>query len=195
MVAELYNTDCVPFMAGMADESVDLILTDIPYGVVNDAAGDANSQNIRNLNKGGGRCCKLRFTRGGGTFLSYFKGQYLCVLFDRASKSFEACVHSERSFHEVTDMGENESFADGRAVHVAFEHRVLRLWAEKWCGIQRPLRERGLALSVRKQQGTSDRKELGFVQASCMDFERCGTDGVRPVHGKWHIGGCGPLLR
>ncbi len=54
MAATLYNTDCVPFMAGMADESVDLILTDIPYGEVN-----RKSHNLRDLDKGGGRYREL----------------------------------------------------------------------------------------------------------------------------------------
>lgn len=52
MTATLYNTDCVPFMDGMADGSIDLLLTDIPYGEVNNAAGDRDESNIRRLNKG-----------------------------------------------------------------------------------------------------------------------------------------------
>lgn len=31
----LYNADCIEFMKGMADGSVDFTLTDIPYGNVN----------------------------------------------------------------------------------------------------------------------------------------------------------------
>lgn len=53
MPARIYNTDCVPFMDGLPDNSVDLVLTDIPYGEVNKAAGDNDSSNIRRLNKGG----------------------------------------------------------------------------------------------------------------------------------------------
>lgn len=42
----IYNYDCMSFMKYMNDESVDLTLTDIPYGVVS-----RNSNGLRNLNK------------------------------------------------------------------------------------------------------------------------------------------------
>lgn len=43
---EIYHDDCIQVMAHMPDNCVDLILTDIPYGVINRDGG------IRNLNKG-----------------------------------------------------------------------------------------------------------------------------------------------
>ena len=46
--ATLHNGDCVAYMAGMPDKSVDLLLTDIPYGEVN-----RDSNGLRNLDKGG----------------------------------------------------------------------------------------------------------------------------------------------
>jgi len=45
--AVLYHGDCLEVMPTLADDSVDLVLTDIPYGVVNRA-----SAGLRNLDKG-----------------------------------------------------------------------------------------------------------------------------------------------
>lgn len=42
----IYRADCMESMAKMEDKSVDMILTDIPYGVVN-----RNDNGLRNLNK------------------------------------------------------------------------------------------------------------------------------------------------
>ena len=42
----IYKADCMESMAKMEDKSVDMILTDIPYGVVN-----RNDNGLRNLNK------------------------------------------------------------------------------------------------------------------------------------------------
>ena len=43
----LHHGDCLEVMAGLPDESVDMVLTDIPYGKVNRA-----SSGLRNLDKG-----------------------------------------------------------------------------------------------------------------------------------------------
>ena len=43
----LIHGDCLQAMQGLADDAVDLVLTDIPYGEVNRASGG-----LRNLNKG-----------------------------------------------------------------------------------------------------------------------------------------------
>lgn len=51
MIDTLVNCDCMSFMSGMADKSVDLTLTDIPYDEVN--LNKTNKElSIRNLNKG-----------------------------------------------------------------------------------------------------------------------------------------------
>ena len=42
----IYNEDCMEGMKKMPDKSVDMILTDIPYGVVN-----RKDNGLRNLNK------------------------------------------------------------------------------------------------------------------------------------------------
>lgn len=42
----IYNVDCIDFMKNMTDNSVNLTLTDIPYGAVN-----RESNGLRNLNK------------------------------------------------------------------------------------------------------------------------------------------------
>ena len=44
---QLHQGDCLEVMKNIPDNSVDLVLTDIPYGVVN-----RESQGLRNLNKG-----------------------------------------------------------------------------------------------------------------------------------------------
>lgn len=44
---KIYNDDCISFMKGMGDKTVDLTLTDIPYGAVN-----RDSNGLRNLDKG-----------------------------------------------------------------------------------------------------------------------------------------------
>ena len=43
---DLYNGDCLELMKDISDNSVDMILTDIPYGVVN-----RSDNGLRNLNK------------------------------------------------------------------------------------------------------------------------------------------------
>lgn len=45
-INEIYNVDCIEFMKSMDINSVDLTLTDIPYGEVN-----RNSNGLRNLDK------------------------------------------------------------------------------------------------------------------------------------------------
>ena len=45
-VDTIYNIDCIEFMKTMPNNSVDLVLTDIPYGVVN-----RESNGLRNLDK------------------------------------------------------------------------------------------------------------------------------------------------
>lgn len=45
-INDVYNDDCISFIKRMEDGSVDLTLTDIPYGVVN-----RDSNGLRNLNK------------------------------------------------------------------------------------------------------------------------------------------------
>ena len=42
----IYNGDCIEGMKSIPDKSVDMILTDIPYGVVS-----RNDNGLRNLNK------------------------------------------------------------------------------------------------------------------------------------------------
>lgn len=66
MNAELHNTDCLPFMAGMADGSVNLILTDIPYGEVNDNGVEGDEMVLRKLHKGSADVVNfdLRFLAG-----------------------------------------------------------------------------------------------------------------------------------
>ena len=44
---KLYNGDCLKIMEGIKDKSIDLILTDVPYGEVN-----RKSNGLRNLDKG-----------------------------------------------------------------------------------------------------------------------------------------------
>ncbi len=44
---QLFNADCIEHMKSMADGSVDMVLTDIPYGEVNRKSGG-----LRNLDKG-----------------------------------------------------------------------------------------------------------------------------------------------
>lgn len=46
-INKIYNCDCIQFMQTLAANSVDLLLTDIPYDGVN-----RNSNGLRNLNKG-----------------------------------------------------------------------------------------------------------------------------------------------
>lgn len=46
---ELLNGDCIEYMKGMAEKSVDFVLTDIPYGEVN---GRSTEKSIRDMNKG-----------------------------------------------------------------------------------------------------------------------------------------------
>lgn len=50
----IVNVDCIKFMRTMPDACVDFILTDIPYGGVNEAFGDTRGgfNNIRTLNRG-----------------------------------------------------------------------------------------------------------------------------------------------
>ena len=43
---KIYNEDCLEGMKEIPDKSIDMILTDIPYGVVN-----RNDNGLRNLNK------------------------------------------------------------------------------------------------------------------------------------------------
>lgn len=43
----IYNTDCMQLMSSMSNNSVDTILTDIPYDSIN-----RPSNGLRNLNKG-----------------------------------------------------------------------------------------------------------------------------------------------
>ena len=43
----IYNCDCIEFMSKMENNSVDLILTDIPYNGIN-----RESHGLRNLDKG-----------------------------------------------------------------------------------------------------------------------------------------------
>lgn len=45
-INNIYNVDCIEFMKSIGTESVDLTLTDIPYGEVN-----RNSNGLRNLDK------------------------------------------------------------------------------------------------------------------------------------------------
>ena len=49
---DLYHGDCIEFMSGMAENSVDFTLTDIPYGVVNNYGSAGDEKAIRKLNKG-----------------------------------------------------------------------------------------------------------------------------------------------
>ena len=44
---KVYNVDCIEYMKTMKDNSVDLVVTDIPYGEVN-----RKSNGLRNLEKG-----------------------------------------------------------------------------------------------------------------------------------------------
>lgn len=44
---KIYNDDCFKIMKNIKDKSIDLIITDIPYGVIN-----RKSNGLRNLNKG-----------------------------------------------------------------------------------------------------------------------------------------------
>ena len=44
---KVYNIDCIEYMGSMEDNSVDLVVTDIPYGEVN-----RKSNGLRNLEKG-----------------------------------------------------------------------------------------------------------------------------------------------
>ena len=46
----IYNDDCMNIMQNMPEDSVNLTLTDIPYGEVNRA-----DNGLRTLSKGGGR--------------------------------------------------------------------------------------------------------------------------------------------
>ena len=46
----VYNMDCMKFMKGMGDKSVDFVLTDIPYGEVNER-DTRTSTGFRKLNK------------------------------------------------------------------------------------------------------------------------------------------------
>ena len=46
----LYNGNCMDYLPDMANDSVNLTLTDIPYGEVNRA-----DNGLRTLSKGGGR--------------------------------------------------------------------------------------------------------------------------------------------
>lgn len=56
MIDTLLNCDCMEFMKTMADKSVDMTLTDIPYDAVNKTVGDYDYgltiKGIRKLNKG-----------------------------------------------------------------------------------------------------------------------------------------------
>lgn len=47
MKNEVYQSDCIEFMANLGDNSVDLTLTDIPYGEVN-----RSDNGIRKLDRG-----------------------------------------------------------------------------------------------------------------------------------------------
>lgn len=49
---DLYHGDCIEFMSGMGENSVDFTLTDIPYGVVNNYGSAGDEKAIRKLNKG-----------------------------------------------------------------------------------------------------------------------------------------------
>lgn len=54
---DIYNDDCIEFMGRMADNSVDMILSDIPYGEVN-----KTSSGLRNLDKGDANDCDIDLT-------------------------------------------------------------------------------------------------------------------------------------
>ena len=47
MINKIHLGDCLELMKNISDKSVDMILTDIPYGEVN-----RNSNGLRNLDKG-----------------------------------------------------------------------------------------------------------------------------------------------
>lgn len=49
-INKIYHSDCMAFMPDMSDNSVNLTLTDIPYGEVNRA-----DNGLRTLSKGGRR--------------------------------------------------------------------------------------------------------------------------------------------
>jgi hypothetical protein len=51
MENKIYNQDCLDVMREMNNESIDLLLTDIPYGGVN-----RKSNGLRNLDKKRCRC-------------------------------------------------------------------------------------------------------------------------------------------
>ena len=74
MAFSLYNTDCVPFLENMPDKSVDLLLTDIPYGEVNAAAAENEGTNIRKLNKGGADEVNFDLQEVAGHFCRVTKG-------------------------------------------------------------------------------------------------------------------------
>ena len=46
-MSKIYNADCIKFMQSMFDNSVDMVLTDIPYGEC-----DKKSSGLRTLDKG-----------------------------------------------------------------------------------------------------------------------------------------------
>jgi len=52
MTTVLHNVDCMEFMKGMSDKSVDFVLTDIPYAEVSEHE-TREGTGIRNLNKAG----------------------------------------------------------------------------------------------------------------------------------------------
>ena len=68
---KLYNADCLEILKTLPDKSVDLVLTDIPYGGVN-----RESNGLRNLDKGKADICDfelrdmmvefIRITKGSG---------------------------------------------------------------------------------------------------------------------------------
>ena len=44
---QIYNADCITFMGGVSDDTIDLTLTDIPYSM-----GNMKSNGLRKLDKG-----------------------------------------------------------------------------------------------------------------------------------------------
>ena len=66
---KIYNMDCLEGMKGIPDKSIDMILTDIPYGEVNRKSGG-----LRNLDKGIADECNIDLNMLCGEYARICKG-------------------------------------------------------------------------------------------------------------------------
>lgn len=124
---KIYQGDCLELMKGMADKSVDLVLTDPPYGIGADSKGFKNGTSSsqyemsewdsqipsREVFDEMRRVSKNQIIFGGNYFLEYLKNTRCFIIWDKGT-------------------GDN-SYADAEIAWTSFD-RVIKIVNKVWVG-------------------------------------------------------------